>query len=407
MKILNGEEPRKLSDVKLRKIKPTEKKQVFSDGYGLSLSIETNGSKYWRFNYRFLGKQQTLSLGVYPGVSLADARSAHRIAYNQLAENINPAEARKLAKLSVHQANANTFEAISNEWIDVHMSDKTEQHRSRATSILQRYITPYIGNRDVRDITALELLGVLRKIEATGALNTAHRARGTVQQIFSYAIATGRADRNVAQDLQGTLKTYTEKHRTAITEPKLLGKLLRDIDYSRASLVVKTAMRISPILFQRPGEIRQMEWSEIDFEKAIWCIPAEKMKMRNDHIVPLPTQAITLLKEIYTLSGQGKFVFPSARGASRCLSENAVRVALRDLGYDNETVTPHGFRATARTLLDEALEFRVDLIEQQLAHAVKDANGRAYNRTKFLPQRAEMMQAWADYLDRLKAEASK
>lgn len=225
-------------------------------------------------------------------------------------------------------------------------------------------------------------------------------------QVFSYAIATGRTDRNIANDLIGTLKPHKQTHRAAITDTKELGKLLRDMENSSSGIVVKTAMRISPILFQRPGEIRHMEWKEIDFEKALWSIPAEKMKMGNDHIVPLPRQVIALLKEIYPFTGSGTYVFPSARGQSRCLSENGVRTALRDMGYDNATVTPHGFRATARTLLDEELGFRIDWIEAQLAHMVRDATGRAYNRTQFLPQRAEMMQAWADFLDKLRSEAS-
>ncbi len=406
MKKLNGEEPRKLAALTVSKAKPCDKKKTLSDGYGLSLLIEPSGAKYWRYNYRFAGKQKTLALGVFPEISLSEARRTHRKAYNMVAEGIDPAEARRGEKQAVLQAMAESFEAISHEWFEMHMHDKSESHKVRTNRILKTRLFPCIGNRPIKDITAPELLDALRKIEKNGSIDTAHRARGVASQVFSYAIATGRTDRNIANDLIGTLKPHKQTHRAAITDIKELGKLLRDMENSSSGIVVKTAMRISPILFQRPGEIRHMEWKEIDFEKALWSIPAEKMKMGNDHIVPLPRQVIALLKEIYPFTGSGTYVFPCARGQSRCLSENGVRTALRDMGYDNATVTPHGFRATARTLLDEELGFRIDWIEAQLAHMVRDATGRAYNRTQFLPQRAEMMQAWADFLDKLRSEAS-
>lgn len=405
MKKLNGEEPRKLAALTVSKAKPREKKHTLSDGYGLSLLVEPNGAKYWRYNYRFAGKQKTLALGVFPEISLSDARKTHREAYNLVADGIDPAEARRAERQASYQAQINSFEAITVEWLDVHMTDKSEGHKIRSNRILRTKLFPYIGKRSISDITAPELLNALRSIEKAGSIDTAHRARGLASQVYSYAIATGRAERNVANDLLGTLRPHQQKHRAAITDEKELGKLLRDMECSSSGIIVKTAMQISPILFQRPGEIRQMEWSEIDLDKAIWSIPATKMKMRNDHIVPLPRQAVALLKDLYPLTSSGKYVFPSARGRSRCLSENGVRTALRDMGYGNETVTPHGFRATARTLLDEVLGYRVDWIEAQLAHAVKDPTGRAYNRTQFLTQRIEMMQSWADYLDKLQADS--
>jgi len=250
------------------------------------------------------------------------------------------------------------------------------------------------------------LLAVLRKIESRGAVETAHRAKQTAGQIFRFAVSTGRAERDPSADLSGALKTPKKKHLASITDPKEVGKLLLAIDNFQGTATVTAALSLSPLLFARPGELRHMEWEEINWEGGQWEIPAEKMKIKQPHIVPLCKQAIAILKELQLLTGRGKYVFPSARGASRPLSDNGVRTALRTLGYDNDTMTPHGFRATARTLLDEVLGFRIEWIEQQLAHTVRDPQGRAYNRTKHLPQRKDMMQKWADYLDNLKAQAA-
>lgn len=393
---------RKLSAVEVKNAKAGDKIKRLPDGYGLVLEIRPNSSKYWRYNYRFAGKQKTLALGTYPEVTLAKARAAHEVAYEQVADNIDPSETRRAEKQSRTLEAANTFEALANEWLNVHMADKTEKHRAQAERFLFKHLAK-LKARLINTITAPELLAVLRQVEARGTLYTAHRARQVAGQVFAYAIQTGRAERNVARDLERALKSFTQKNRAAILDPSLLGKLLRDMEISNSGLIVKTAMKLSPMLFQRQGEIRHMEWQEIDFDKCLWSIPAEKMKMREPHLVPLPSQAIELLTEIQHLTGHGKYVFPSARGGSRCLSENGVRIALRDMGYGNDVVTPHGFRATARTLLDETLGFRVEYIEHQLAHAVKDATGRAYNRTSFLEQRKDMMQKWANYLDELKA----
>lgn len=405
MKKLNGEEERKLQAVSLRRIKPTDKVQTFADGYGLSLFVFASGGMYWRYRYRFAGKQKELALGVYPEITLAEARKQHRIAYNLVADGIDPSEERREQKQEAVRNSENQFANIAREWLEVHMSDKTDHHKRRAERLLLEDLGG-LAQRPIDTIKAPELLAELRKIENRGHIDTARRTRQLAAQLFTYAIATGRAERNIANDLAGTLKTARTQNRAAITDPIVLGKLLTDMEQSTSGIVVKTAMLLTPMLFQRPGEIRAMEWSEIDFSERRWEIPAEKMKMRLTHIVPLPEQAIRLLKEIEPYTGRGKYVFPSVRGASRCLSENGVRMALRDLGYDNETVTPHGFRATARTLLDEVLGYRVDLIEHQLAHAVKDANGRAYNRTSFINDRAEMMQTWADYLDKLRKGSS-
>lgn len=395
----------KLTGIVVSQAKASDKVQKLADGGGLYLRILPNGGKYWRYRYRFADKAKELALGVYPEVSLKQARKAHQEARDKLASGIDPSELRKVERLTQKQAAANSFEALSIEWIETQLSDKTDGHRKRSERFLLKDLAA-LSARPINEITAPELLAALRRIEARGTIETAHRVKQLAGRVFSYAISTGRAERNPAADLgNNVLKPRKTQHRAAITEPKELGKLLRDIEQSASGIVVKTALQLTPILFQRPTEIRHMEWQEIDFEKSLWFIPADKMKMRNEHIVPLPKQAIELIRNIQPLTGRGKYVFPSARGASRCMSDNGVRTALRDLGYSNEQVTPHGFRATARTLLDEVLGFRVDWIEQQLAHAVKDPNGRAYNRTKHLPQRVEMMQAWADYLDKLRKGA--
>lgn len=387
------------------KAKPRSKQWAMYDSKGLRLLVMPTGSKYWRYNYRFAGKNKTLAIGVYPDISLANARTARDDAKALLAQGIDPGHEKKLKKFGLAQQSEATFQAIASEWFEVKMCDKSESHRKRTWSALNRDLFPVIGNRPIATISAQELLYALRKIESRGAIETAHRAKQTAGQIFRYAIATGRAERDPSPDLKEALRSPKKTHLAAITDPNQVGRLLLAIDEFRGTPTVKTALLLSPILFVRPGELRHMEWREINWEEECWEIPASKMKMRRPHVVPLPKQAIRLLKEIQLTNGRGRFVFPSARGASRPLSENGVRTALRTLGYSNDEMTPHGFRAMARTILDEVLGFRVDWIEHQMAHAVKDTNGRAYNRTSHLPERKQMMQDWADYLDGLKVEA--
>lgn len=392
---------RKLTALEVKKAKSDSKLKKLADGYGLFLEVRTNGGKYWRYNYRLAGKHRTLTIGAYPEVSLAQARQAHEKAYFEVKDGLDPAAEKKASQLTDQEAASNTFGAVAFEWLEKHMADKTHGHRVRT----ERFITKHLAklkSRPIASITTPELVAELEAIEAKGILETAHRTRHTAKQVFAHAVQTGRVEHNIARELDGVLRTPKKRHMAAITDPAKLGKLLRDMEHSNARIVVKTAMLLSPMLFQRPGEIRQMEWQELDLEKGLWVLPAEKMKMRRAHIVPLPKQAIELLEELHYYTGGGKYVFPSARGGSRCLSDNGVRTALRDLGYTSDQVTPHGFRATARTLLDEVLGFRVDYIEHQLAHAVKDPTGRAYNRTSFLKQRTEMMQTWANFLDKLK-----
>jgi integrase len=397
----------KLTIAEVKKSKPSDKQKKLSDGGGLYLLIKPNGARYWRYDYRYIGTRKTLALGVYSEVSLKQAREKHQVARDCLSEGNDPGSKRKIDKLTNDIVTASSFEALAREWFETKLLNKSEGHKKRTLRALEKDLFPTLAQRPITKITAPELLAALRKIEDRGAIETAHRAKRTASNIFRFAIATGRAERDPARDLEGALSNPSKTHRAAITEPSEVGRLMIAIESYEGTPQVCAALRLSALLFQRPGEIRAMEWSEIDWRQERWLIPSEKMKMRQDHIVPLSSQALDILKDIQLLSGKGKYVFPSARGASRCLSDNAVRTALRTLGFDNETMTPHGFRAMARTLLDEVLGYRVDWIEHQLAHAVRDPNGRAYNRTAHLQGRAEMMQVWADYLDRLKGDVGK
>ena len=396
-----GLSPMPLTDAQAKNARPRDKAYKISDGHGLNLFIQPSGAKYWRLSYRFLGKQKTLALGVYPTVSLLDAREACLYAKKALQECVDPAQKKREAKRL--SAGSDTFKSVAMDWFDRHMTGKSDRHRQRAMSILNVDVFPSLGNRSITEISAPEILAVLRKIEARGAIEIAHRARSVISQIYRFGIASGQAERDVSADLRGALsKKAKPKHLAAITDEFELGGLLAGIAEYKGSPQVCVALKVTPILFQRPGEIRKMEWAEINWKDEVWEIPAAKMKMDRDHIVPLPRQVLEPLTWLYRITGDGKYVFPSQRSSDRPLSENGVRVALRTMGYANETVTPHGFRATARTLLDEKLGFRVEYIEHQLAHAVRDPTGRAYNRTKFLNERKEMMQDWADYLDCLR-----
>lgn len=395
-----------LTATAVRQALPKAKPYKLSDGHGLFLLVNPKGAKYWRYKYRYGGKEKTLALGVFPEVSLKDARVAHQEARTKLDKGVDPGEERRVQKLTRNLAAADSFEAVALEWFGKVMPDKSESYRVRTRRILEKDLFPVIGQRPVGAIKPPEMLAALRRIEARGANDIAHRAKQTAGQIFRYAVVTGRAERDPSADLKGALAPRQKQHHAAITDPNEVGRLMVAIDGFTGTPVVKTAVQLSALLFQRPGEIRAMEWSEINWDQARWEIPAAKMKMRAPHIVPLSRQALELLEELHLLTGRGRYVFPSARGASRCLSENTVRIALRAMGYDKDTMTAHGFRAMARTILDEVLGCRVDWIEHQLAHAVRDANGRAYNRTAHLEGRARMMQQWADYLDQLKTQAS-
>ena len=393
-----------LTDIKVRNVKPNDKPIKLFDSNGLFLLVTPAGGKGWRFKYRFGGKEKLISFGTYPEISLSQARERRDAARKQVANDIDPSMARRAIRVSKTQ-DENTFEVVAREWHAKFTRTWTSGHAATILSRLENNVFPWMGASPIIDIKAPEILMVLRRIESRGALETAHRVGAICGQIFRYAVATGRAERDPAADLKGALPPVKPKHLSAMTDPEKVAGLLRAIDGYQGSFVTKCALRLAPLLFVRPGELRHMEWTEIDLDGAEWNLPAEKMKTREAHLVPLARQAVDTLKEIQPLTGAGRYVFPSPRTAKRPMSNNAVLSALRRMGFDKEEMTGHGFRAMARTILDEILQCRPDFIEHQLAHAVRDPNGRAYNRTSHLSERRRMMQTWADYLDGLKAGA--
>lgn len=391
-----------LSDVAIRKAKATDKAQRLFDGFGLYLEVTPAGSKLWRQKYRFAGKEKRLAHGSYPTVTLAEARERREEARKLLSKGLDPAEHRRASRAAAEDRAGNSFEVIAREWLG--RQAWVPHYRVKVEAWFTNDIFPWIGGRPVAEITAPEFLRCARRMESRGAIESAHRMLQNCGQVMRYAVATGRADRNPIPDLRGALATPPERHYAAITDPKQIGGLLRAIDAYHGSLPTKIALQLAPLTFVRPGELRNAEWSEIDLEAAEWSIPAGKMKMRQPHLVPLSRQAVELLTELQPLTGRRQYVFPGGRSPKVPMSNNALNAALRRMGYDKDTMTAHGFRAMARTVLDEELGFRPDYIEHQLAHAVRDPNGRAYNRTAHLAERRKMMQAWADYLDALKAD---
>lgn len=389
-----------LTDTLIKNTKPTDKTQKLFDGGGLYLELTPKGSKRWRFKYRFMGKEKLLSVGLYPEISLKVARERRDDLRRKVAEGIDPSVQRKALKDAHLEKSANTFEVVGREWHLKFSNTWVPSHADRILNRLERDLFPWLGNKPIADLTPLEVLGCLRRIESRGALETAHRALQNCSQIFRYAVATGRADRDVTVDLKGALPAVKEKHFSAITEPERVGELLRAIDNFKGTFVVQCALKLAPLVFVRPGELRTAKWEDINLENAEWRYHVSKTS--SDHIVPLSKQAIAILEEIYPLTGDGIYVFPSARGQGRPMSDNAILSALRRMEIPKEEMSGHGFRAMARTILDEVMGFPIHIIEHQLAHAVKDANGRAYNRTSHLPQRKDMMQAWSTYLEELK-----
>jgi len=382
--------------------KATDKPLKLSDGGGLFLLIQSNNAKYWRLAYRFAGKQKTLALGVYPEVSLADARERREEARKLLGAGIDPCENRKAIKFSRTSQNANGFEVIAREWLAKKSHTWASTHTDKVISRLERDIFPFLGSRPVPSITAHELLIAVRRIEERGAIESARRTLLHCSQVFRYAVATCRAERDPVPDLRGALQPAKTVHYATMTDPRAVGELLRAIDSYHGSFITKCALQLAPLVFVRPGELRAAEWMEIDLEKAEWNIRAERMKMREPHLVPLSTRSIAVLRELRTVTGGGKYVFPAEHTNSRPMSENTVLFALRRMGFSKNEISGHGFRAMARTMLDEVLQIRPDYIEHQLAHTVRDPNGRAYNRTSYITERRKMMQLWADYLDKLK-----
>lgn len=391
-----------LSDTQCKTAKPKDKPYKLTDEKGLYLLVAITGGKWWRFNYRFEQKHKTLSMGTYPDTSLKIAREKRDDARKLLASGIDPGANRKATKATKTGESANSFEIVAREWYAKQAPTWAPSHAVKIIRRLERDLFPWLGSRPISSITAPDLLEALRRIEERGAVETAHRAHQNCGQIFRYAIATGRASYNPSTDLKGALPPVKQTHHAAITDPKSIGDLLRAIDSYQGTLVTKCALRLAPLFFVRPGELRAAEWAEFDLEGAEWNIPAERMKMREPHLVPLCSQAIAILQELYPLTGTGRYVFPSARTNQRPMSDNAILAALRRMGFAKDEMSGHGFRAMARTILDEVLQVRPDFIEHQLAHAVRDPNGRAYNRTAHKAERHKMMQLWADYLDSLK-----
>ncbi|MCR4305134.1 MAG: tyrosine-type recombinase/integrase [Gallionella sp.] len=397
-----------LTALEVSKSKATDKTQRLADGGNMYLLIQPNGAKYWRMDYRLAGKRKTLAIGVYPDTSLSDARERREQARKLIANGVDPVAVKQAQKVSTIENVENSFEVIAREWFVRHAPNWKENHSSKIIARLEKDVFPWIGNRPIAEIAAPALLAAIRKIEARGALETAHRALACCGQVFRYAVATGRAERDPTGDLRGALPPVNkEKHFAAITEPKKVGELMRDIEGYQGSYIVKGAFKLSPLLFVRPGELRKMEWTELDLDKAEWIIPADKMKMGVTHIVPLAKQAVAVLREMLPLTGRSKYVFHGERDHDRPMSDNAIRSALRRMGWANDEMTPHGFRAMASTILDN-MGYKQEWLERQLAHEEPNKIKAAYKREAwrmYLPERTAMMQAWADYLDKLKAGA--
>ena len=390
----------------IKSIKASDKPagDKYADGEGMYLLV-TKAGMYWRMDYRHADKRKTLALGVYPAVSLAKARQRREAAKELLAEGIDPGQAKRDDKRAKAIAASHSFESVARQWLEKTAADRAAITQEKVIAWLNHDVFPYIGNKPVSSIKPLDVLAVVRKIETRGAIDSAHRVKQLCGQVMRFAVSTGLAERDVTADLKGALTTIQKTNYAAITEPKQAADLMRSIYTYSGHPYAAAALKLSPLVFVRPGELRSAEWAEIDLDAAEWRIPASKMKMKIDHLVPLSTQAVEILRSIHPITGHGKYVFPSIRTGERCMSENTINAALRGMGYSTEVMTAHGFRAMARTIMDEVLGERVDLIEHQLAHAVKDPNGRAYNRTAHLPARIEMMQRWADYLDKLRMGA--
>lgn len=380
-----------------------------ADGGGLYLEVHPNGSKYWRLKYRFMGKEKRLAIGVYPQISLAKARKARESAKDLLAEGIDPSAYKKQEKLKSELNAENSFGALAREWYLKHSNNIAPTTSKKVSSYLDNDLIPYLGKRPIAEIETYELVGCLNRIVDRGVVETAHKARQVLNQVFTYAKQTGRIKHNPASDLTGALPPRRAQHMAAITDPAQFGQLLVDIDGYEGSHIIRTALALAPLLFQRPGELCGMEWRELDLEQGLWIIPREKKKERNqvegDHIVPLSEQALALLKDLQPLTGRSPVVFPNQRDHSRPIRTESLNKALHTLGYDTRhQQTVHGFRACARTMMDEQLNLRIEWIEHQLAHKVRDTLGNAYNRTKYLPERVQMMQRWGNYLDELKQQ---
>lgn len=398
-----------LTDVQIRAIKPDKKIKCVTDEKGLYLEVRPNGALYWRLKYRHAGRENRLSMGVYPETTLKAARSARDAARKLLNQGIDPSQDRKAKKLSVQVATANTFEHLALEWHSAKKSGWSTSHTDTCLERMKRDLFPWLGARPLTELTPPEILSVLKRVEGRGSIESAHRCKGIVSQVFDYAIATGRSDTNPAQALGAALKSKVGGNHPAIVEPGRFGQLLRDIDAYGGSPTTQAALKIHALTFQRPNEVSGMAWEELDLDGAMWVIPAQRMKRTVKskasgvpHQVPLSRQAVEVLRDLQPITGHGAAVFPSERGQGRSISENTARQALRSMGYTDHT--PHGFRATARTLARQELHINREVIERQLAHGSDEKLGGAYDRADFMADRVKLMQAWADYLDVLRNE---
>ena len=390
-----------LTQVSIRNARQQPKSYRLYDEKGLYLEVTPSGSKLWRLKYRFGGREKRLAIGRYPEVGLKSAREARDAARSLLATGVDPSVRKKEKKRAETKSTDGAFEAIAREWHAGKSRVWSAIHSKNVMDRLTHNVFPYLGQEPIEDITVPELLKVLRRIEERGAHETAHRVLGNIGEVYRYAIATGKAERNIALDIKGALQPVKKQHLAAVTEPKRVGELLRMIDAYSGTLTVQCALKLAPLVFVRPGELRTALWEDIDFEAKEWRYLVTKTE--TEHIVPLSTQAIAILETLEPVTGRWRYVFPSARSRHRPMSNNAVLSALRRMEIAKEEMSGHGFRAMARTILDEVLGYRPDIIEHQLAHQVRDPLGRAYNRTKHLDEREKMMQGWADYLEELKA----
>ncbi|KGC85380.1 phage integrase family protein [Burkholderia pseudomallei] len=393
-----------LTDTAIRNAKPTDKPVRLFDGGGLYLEIAPSGGKWWRLKYRFGGKEKRYSLGVYPEVTLATARKKRDEAREKLAAGIDPGEAKKAEKRASLLAAAHSFEVVARGWMDERKTTVAPAQHAKTLARMENDVFPWLGKRPIAEIDAPEILVVLKRVDGRGARFTAHRIRSEISRVFRYGIKEGHCKADPARDLVDAIPPAQTTHFASITEPEKVGEMLRAFDGFTGTFPVLCALKLAPMLFVRPGELRKAEWAQFDLDKGEWRYFVNKTK--TDHLVPLAAQAVTILRELHALTGEGVYVFPGARDRNRPMSEAAINAALRRLGYDTRTeITGHGFRAMARTILHEELEEKPEVIEHQLAHTVPDSLGRAYNRTKFIKARRSMMQQWADYLDKLKAGA--
>ena len=393
-----------LTVTSINQAKSKDKPYKLVDEKGLYLLIQSSGSKLWRMDYRFNSKRKTLAFGAYPDLSLAEARGKRDKARNLLVNEVDPSEAKKVIKATKKNLMANSFEVIAREWIATKMQTKSEGYQKNVLRRFELYLFPWLGKRSISEMTAPELLDVVRRIEKLNKVETAYRTLQATGQVFRYAVQTGRTLRDITTDLRGALTPSVTKHMASFTEPQQVAELMCAIDGFTGTLTVQIAMRLAPLVFVRPSELRKAKWADIDLENHEWRYLVTKTK--TEHIVPLSRQAIYLLETIQPLSGSGEYVFQGGHNPDKAMSKAAINAALRRMGYDTKKeITGHGFRAMARTILHERLNIDPHIIEHQLAHRVPDALGAAYNRTKFMEQRKLMMQQWADYLDELKAGA--